>query len=100
MLARFVGDLCSALWLFLAVCLIRGVVTVANFIDVFDGVVTVATGVTAFAGDLLLLAAVPAFVPLPAFVGELNTNFNGGTTPSLQPLFFSTGGDCGSTLAG
>lgn len=41
-----------------AVCLMRGVVTVASFIDVFEGVVTMARGVvadTGFTGDLLLI---------------------------------------------
>lgn len=43
-LAKFVGDrcCCSGPCVFRAVCLIRGVVTVASFMDVFEGVVTVA----------------------------------------------------------
>lgn len=57
----------------------------ASFIDVFDGVVTMARGAVAdaaFTGDLLAVELL--LLPL---VGELMTNFSGGTTPSL---FLST----------
>lgn len=60
--------------------MIRGVVTVANFIDVFDGVVTMASGAADLTGDLLLLLLL--LLPPLAEVGELITSFSGGTTPS------------------
>lgn len=103
MLAKFVGDFCNALWFLRAVCLMRGVVTVASFMDVFEGVVTVATGTTVFTGDLLLLlllllTLLLLFDDVEDEEGdELMTNLSGGTTPSL---FFSATPTPPTTAAG
>lgn len=84
MLARLVGlrCCCNGFWFFRAVCLIRGVVTVASFIVVFDGVVTVCLVATNFCG-------------VAAFVGVACNGAVAG-----EGAFFSFTADSGVTATG